>query len=171
MVSKIMRAGAVILLLVSLFLAGCGKKERAEEKAGPQSGLASAEVLFEVDCEFGSMAIDSGLAASFTYFAADSGTVFRDGSHPITGKEAIGALFPQPSRGTLTWEPYLADIAGSGDLGYTLGRYQFMPKDTTGGRSTSHGYYVTIWKKQLDGTWKFVLDTGVQGPADTTEVK
>ena len=28
---------------------------------------------------------------------------------------------------------------------------------------TREGTYVTIWKKDADGNWKFVLDTGNQG--------
>jgi ketosteroid isomerase-like protein len=32
--------------------------------------------------------------------------------------------------------------------------------------STSKGTYVTIWRKQKDGKWKFVLDTGNQGVGD-----
>jgi ketosteroid isomerase-like protein len=27
----------------------------------------------------------------------------------------------------------------------------------------SRGTYVTIWEKQKDGTWKFVMDTGTSG--------
>ena len=27
----------------------------------------------------------------------------------------------------------------------------------------TRGTYVTIWQKQTDGSWKFVLDTGTQG--------
>ncbi len=29
----------------------------------------------------------------------------------------------------------------------------------------NYGKYVTIWKKQADGTWKFVVDVGNKSPA------
>lgn len=169
MLSKESRAiTAVLLLSICLFsVAGCGKggeqAERIREGVKP-SGSGGSQALIAADCEFASMAVDSGLGAAFVFFAADSATMLRDGSLPIIGKEAIRGLFSGPARGTLTWEPYFADMAGSGDLGYTLGEYQFAPKDTSGGKKVPHGYYVTIWKKQPDGSWKFVLDTGVQGP-------
>jgi ketosteroid isomerase-like protein len=169
MISKGSRAiTAVLLLSTCLFsVAGCGKgrdqAERTKEGAKP-SGGGGSQALIEADCEFASMAADSGLAAAFVFFAADSATMLRDGSLPIIGKEAIRGLFSGPDRGTLTWEPYFAELASSGDLGYTLGEYQFAPKDTSGGKKMPHGYYVTIWKKQPHGSWKYVLDTGVQGP-------
>jgi ketosteroid isomerase-like protein len=46
----------------------------------------------------------------------------------------------------------------SGDLGYTYELFTVTAKDTT-----MQGTYVSIWKKQKDGNWKFVLDTGNPG--------
>ncbi len=47
------------------------------------------------------------------------------------------------------------------DLGYTYGYYTMTFKEDG---STQHGNYVSIWKKQAGGDWKFVLDTGNEGP-------
>ena len=155
------------LLLCGLILVSCIQKtENKEDTAQQSQSPANGEALIEADCEFSSMAIDSGLAASFAAFAADSAVIFRDGAHPFVGRETIRTLFSRPSRGRLTWEPYFADIAQSGDLGYTLGNYQFTYKDSAGVDQMSRGYYVTIWKKQVDGSWKYVLDTGVSGPEE-----
>jgi hypothetical protein len=43
-------------------------------------------------------------------------------------------------------------------MGYTYGIYTLIVND-----SAYKGTYVTIWQKQADGTWKFVLDTGNEG--------
>ena len=48
----------------------------------------------------------------------------------------------------------------SGDIGYTYGIHTNTEKAT--GKITK-GTYITIWQKQSDGKWKFVLDTGTQG--------
>ena len=60
----------------------------------------------------------------------------------------------------LTWAPVGADIADSGDLGYTYGTFEFRSKDKEGKPSAEHGKYTSIWKKQKDGSWKVVLDMG-----------
>jgi ketosteroid isomerase-like protein len=62
----------------------------------------------------------------------------------------------------MTWEPQGGDIAASGELGYTYGIYELRD----GGDNVQRGTYVTIWKKQEDGKWKFVLDSGNQGLGD-----
>jgi len=156
-------------LLGGLIIIGCCPKSDNVQKdaQGTRSvSQAGSEALIEADCEFASLASDSGLAVSFAAFAADSAVILRDGAHPFVGRETIRTLFSRPSRGQLQWEPYFADISGSGDLGYTLGSYQFTSKDSAGNERVSHGYYVTIWKKQADGRWKYALDTGVGGPEE-----
>jgi ketosteroid isomerase-like protein len=59
----------------------------------------------------------------------------------------------------LTWEPEGGDISTSGELGYTYGIYELKGSNDV----VERGTYVTIWKKQEDGKWKFVLDSGNQG--------
>jgi len=79
---------------------------------------------------------------------------------PVVGKSAIAALYANADtvRVHFTWEPLAGDIAKSGELGYTYGTYTFK-KDTI----LEQGTYVSIWKKNNDGNWKYVLDTGNEG--------
>ncbi|HEX2781836.1 MAG TPA: DUF4440 domain-containing protein [Gemmatimonadaceae bacterium] len=66
---------------------------------------------------------------------------------------------------TLDWAPDTAVIAASGDIGYTIGHSkvsQKHPDGTVTVRST--GRYVTIWRRQPDGSWKVELDTGNTDP-------
>jgi ketosteroid isomerase-like protein len=65
---------------------------------------------------------------------------------------------------TLTWQPMKSDASASGDLGYTFGRYETAGKDKDGREVKGYGVYVTIWKRQLDGSWRFVLDGGNATP-------
>lgn len=99
---------------------------------------------------------------AFETYIADSGTVLRNNSLPIVGKEAvISGYFSRPdSTFRLTWEPMFADIAESGDLGYTYGTYLVSSMK---GDSLGTGTYVSIWKLQQDKSWKFVFDAGNEG--------
>ncbi|MCK4822426.1 hypothetical protein KA005_42070 [bacterium] len=59
---------------------------------------------------------------------------------------------------------YMADVSESTDIGYTHGKYELKTTDSTGAKNTTYGYYITVWKKQADGSWKFVFDTGNELP-------
>jgi ketosteroid isomerase-like protein len=52
----------------------------------------------------------------------------------------------------VTWWPVYAGLAASGDLGFTTGPYVSDGK--------RFGYYFTVWRRQPDGSWKWVLDAG-----------
>ena len=57
-------------------------------------------------------------------------------------------------------EPISGGIAKSRDPGYIYGTFSIILKST---REEQVGTYVSIWAKQSNGKWKFVLDTGNQG--------
>ena len=148
----------VLVLLVVVGLTGCGGDICVDE---------SANQLLEVDREFSRMSVEQGIDKAFDFYMADSATMLRDSVPPVTGRTAINKLYEGIPDGTqLSWEPLFADISSSGDLGYTIGRWEFSASDTSGAVRTSYGHYVTIWKKQDDGSWKYVFDSGSDGPAE-----
>jgi ketosteroid isomerase-like protein len=51
-------------------------------------------------------------------------------------------------------------------MGFTWGHYESNSKDAEGKPVKETGRYMTVWKKQSDGSWKVVLDASNQGPAD-----
>ena len=47
-----------------------------------------------------------------------------------------------------------------GTLGYNYGRYESR-RAVPGGKESVHtGWFLTIWKRQPDGSWKYVMDNG-----------
>ncbi len=121
------------------------------------------QALLEIDRQFSQLSQDKGTAAAFHFYLADDGLAL-----PFTGQpknktdyaNAMQAAITEKAAGVLTWEPEFADVAKSSDLGYTWGRYTYTFFDST--QAPSRGYYVTIWKKQPDGAWRFVFDAGNQ---------
>ena len=101
----------------------------------------------------------------FMSFFADDAVVLMPNVGPVKGREAIRktkvAGFARPGF-SLRWKPEYADISASGDLGYTYGPYTLTFLDAAGKKVTRTGRYFTIWKKQKDGSWKVVIDNGVQ---------
>jgi ketosteroid isomerase-like protein len=120
--------------------------------------------LYEVERRFCDLSAEKGAHEAFLTFIDDSCALLRPNRYPVIGKEKIKDLFNKPDKSyTLSWEPKFADISSSGDLGYTFGIYQVKMDSPEGQIVTKEGTYVTIWKKNQNGEWKFVLDTGNQG--------
>ena len=120
------------------------------------------QVLIDTDLSFSEMSEQEGATAAFLEYA-DSGVVlFRNGVTPIQGYSALAEFYSSipPNEAKLTWRPENAEIAASGDLGYTWGNYYLESSDSLGNMNKQQGNYVSIWKKQADGRWKFVLDGG-----------
>ncbi len=113
----------------------------------------------ETEEAFARMAAEKGIAEAFTFYVADSGIVNRRDSL-IKGKEAVMRHYSswKAKDVTLKWSPYFIDVSASGDLGYTYGRYVFTIVDSTGTKKESTGIFHTVWKRQADGTWRFVWD-------------
>ena len=69
---------------------------------------------------------------------------------------------PPPGRPAFTWEPRTGDVAASGDLGWLTGPVRYPQADG----SVRHGCYFSVWKKQPDGSFRVILDIGVQPPGE-----
>ena len=133
------------------------------------SGADSKE-LRKMEAAFEQATLDHGLNGFMSFFA-DDGVVLMPDIGPVKGREAIRktkvAGFARPGF-SLRWKPEYADIAASGDLGYTYGPYTMMFIGSDGKKVTRTGRYFTIWKKQKDGSWKVMLDNGVQDEPPVT---
>jgi ketosteroid isomerase-like protein len=127
-----------------------------------QTKISTAGILIQTDRDFSAMSVKEGMFKAFIYYVADSGVFLRNNSYPELGKEKLRQRFSGKSDTSfiLSWEPVFEKISESGDLGYTYGIHTNTEKATG---TVSKGTYVTIWQKQSNGNWKFVLDTGTQG--------
>lgn len=65
---------------------------------------------------------------------------------------------------TLTWTPRRAQVIGAGDVGVSSGSAVFRARGADGSVRERRSEYLTVWRKQPDGTWKVVFDTGSNLP-------
>ena len=123
-------------------------------------GPADSRQLKSADSAFAALSVARGAQAAFVAFAANEAVLLGPPGAPMTrGREAIGAAFAEfPKDAVLDWAPVTADVAGSGDLGCTVGEASISARN-------SYSKYLTVWKRQADGTWKFVADGGNARPA------
>jgi ketosteroid isomerase-like protein len=115
--------------------------------------------IVETEKEFSAMAQREGIPAAFVAYAAEDAVLMRNNSL-IIGKDALSESFQGSASEnvSLSWKPDFVDVSASGDLGYTYGKFIYTSTDSLGNESVQKGVFHTVWKRQADGTWKFVWD-------------
>ena len=126
----------------------------------PDTGEALA-ALVEAERAFAQTSVEEGMRHAFLDFLADDAIIFRP--TPTNGQQWFADRPESP--GTLDWQPVFADVADTGDLGYTTGPYSFS--DSTG-MPLAHGHYVSVWRLQPDSTWRVEIDAGINHPPPET---
>ena len=139
--------------LVALFVSsGCA----------PTAGTPAIDLGSERDAL---MAVDQAWSESvddidgFLSFIAE-GAHFMPFGAPLAQGPAIRTtwegLTSMPGFG-LAWQATSAEVAASGDIGYTIGTFE-LTVDQDGTAMLTEGKYVTVWHKQADGSWKVQVD-------------
>jgi uncharacterized protein (TIGR02246 family) len=143
------------VLGAALLLAACEHPHHRE---------AAIKAIGAADSAFARATTERGADGWAGFFAHD-GVMMIPGS-TVVGRAAIRSLMTPELADTtasFTWHPVTVDAADDGDLGYSIGRWDRAPR-AGGGKPARHGSYVTVWRKQGDGTWKVVLDIGNADP-------
>ncbi len=127
------------------------------QSTGPQA-LVEAEHAFARDVAA------HGIRAGFLAHLAPTAVVFAPG--PVNARKVYSARPASAAR--LSWEPLVAVASAAGDMGWTTGPWQWR-RDSTRSKPDATGSFVTVWKRQADGTLQAVFDAGVSHPAATTD--
>ena len=140
-------------LLLTVTITFCGTNHSSEAKK------AKTEIE-QAEKEFNKMAAEKGIAEAFWFFADSNAVIKRGNDSLIQGKEGIRNFYSGNyyKKATVTWSPDFVDASTSGDRGYTYGKYIWRSTDSTGTVIEANGIFHTVWKKQPDGSWKYVWD-------------
>lgn len=145
-----------------------------QDKPNPQANLFTnpgltpqQSFLFNLDAKFAKDTANGGGAAFAKWFAPDAVTL-SNGKAPVIGQAAIAASANwTPAQYQLTWMPDGARMSPDGDMGFTWGHYEGRSKDRDGTPMVTTGRYMTVWRKQPDGSWKVELDASNDAPPAT----
>ncbi|MBC8004608.1 MAG: DUF4440 domain-containing protein [Verrucomicrobia bacterium] len=138
------------IILMLIFITSCTEKKP----------IADPRVLMDADIAFSNYSLQNGLQKAFIEFAHDSVVLLKPNRMPIEGKQSLVESYRalNDSNMKLTWKPEKAIIARSGELGYTYGLWTSVSS-----KDTVRGTYLTVWKKNEKGEWKYIADTGNEG--------
>jgi ketosteroid isomerase-like protein len=125
----------------------------------PESRETVKADIYKTEKAFEKMVLEKGVAQAFYYFADENAVILRANDSIIKGKENIKKFYStKPANATINWTPDFIEVSNDGMLGYTFGKYVWKLKKADGTISESKGIFHTVWKKQADGTWKYVWD-------------
>lgn len=141
---------AFLLIFILGFLVSCSEKKTA----------VNPRVLMDADIAFSDYSVQHGIQKAFIEFAHDSVVLLKPKQMPIVGKQNLIDSYAGKSDSglALTWKPEAATLSQSGELGFTYGIWTLIARG-----DTSKGTYLTVWKKNSAGQWKFAADTGNDG--------
>ena len=147
---------ALLTGLVPILAVSCTAKKKQE----PAFIDYQAEMI-AADRDFSKLSEEKGMRFALLQYIDGKGVLLRPNAAPLVGGNAISFI----SQGNdtsyiMTWEPSGGTVAKSGELGYTYGVYSLKPNDKD---TIYYGTYVSVWKRQPDGKWKFALETGNEG--------
>lgn len=158
----------ISVALTMALLVGARADMQGQAPASPHAAEAAA--IMKADTDFAA-SVAARDRTRFLSFIADV-TTFNGGTAGEThGRDAVmkdWSDFFDPAGPTLSWTPTKAEVVGGGDLGYSTGRSLLKGKDAKGATVERRAEYLTVWRKQKDGSWRVVFDTGSALPAATT---
>lgn len=148
-----------IRVIAGLLLATLSAVNPAQ--AAPDKDKLKAEVATMEDA-FCAMAKEKGINAAFAHFAAPDVAFIDTDPRKFRGPAAVQQrMGPDQPGVSLTWSAYYTDVSDDGTLGYNYGRFESSRPGPDGQAIVRGGWFLSIWKRQPDGSWKYVMDTGV----------
>jgi ketosteroid isomerase-like protein len=147
------RRGGLFLAGLSALLCAC-QQAPIDQSAAAADAVRAADIAWE-------QVFTAGDTSAAVAAIEPTGSMLPPNMPIATGREAIRKViegfYGMPGM-ALHWQVAKAEASTSGDLGYSMGTYQLSFNDPKGQAVSDHGKYVTVWRKQADGTWKVVAD-------------
>jgi uncharacterized protein (TIGR02246 family) len=152
---------------LALTIGGCQKSASADT-AAIQTAIKADEKKWNEEFKAKDQEALVGHYAEGAYFVAP-GTKAATGSTEIRKAYSDGL---NDQNFELSFASDKIDVAASGDLAYARGHFKEKYTDPKTGKVMSdNGSYVTIYKKQADGSWKAVEDFAVSEPGAAKPVE
>ena len=158
-----MRVRSIYLTSAAVLLWACGGQPAADsaaKSAGPVEDVAAVkQSIEEANARFLDALSKGDVPTAGNNYAEDA-VVMMPNMPAWQGKSAIVDGFTgflgeyKLSNG----KPTTTDVMIAGDLAIETGTFEWTITPKKGAAVTDKGKYLTVWKKQADGTWKIIRD-------------
>ena len=150
-----------LIILNALFLLSCNQT-KIDKKAEGEKVMQSSR-------EWSRAASTGDIEKTIGYWA-DNAVVMSAGQPSINGKQAIRQMVEESYKMPgfrISWQPQSVDVSESGDMAYIMANSQISFADSSGKPITIHTKGVEIWRKQVDGSSKNVVDISTPEPVQS----
>ena len=147
-------------LLAISFAAACSNQTSQAPAPPPDTRKADEAAIRAASADWNKAAQARDLDKAASYYAEDAVFLVDKGAL-VKGKNSIRMVWKDilaPTAPVLTFTTSFVEVARSGDIGYEYGTAEFTTANKKGKPTVEKGKYVTVWKKQPEGSWKAVVD-------------
>ena len=139
-----------------LILASC----TSISQTGNQGSAALIEEIRKVEKQFESDLNSKGVDYAFEKYAAPDAVIKRQNDTLIFGPKSIRQYYATEfyRNAKAFWSPDFISVSSDGSMAYTYGRYRWTFPARQGEAGEFRGVFHTVWKRQPDGSWKYVWD-------------
>lgn len=130
----------------------------------PVNAEGRAASFVKADRAFAERAGRTTVGEAFAEYAALDAVVFSGNGLLARGPEAIKAALASQDRSQWAWGPVVAGAAEDGSLGWTVGESTIRTQGPDGAPVTRLGKYLTVWRRELNGGVKYIVDMGNARP-------
>lgn len=144
----------ILLFFIPILLLSCNSKIEI------QSQETLKQEVSKTEDDFKNLSQSKGILEAFYTFADKNAVIKRENDTLIRGKENIKKYYSHPKfeKAFVTWKPDFVEVSKDGEMAYTYGKFSWTFTDSLGNKKDFKGLFHTVWKKQKDGSWKYVWD-------------
>jgi len=143
--------------LIALSMAACNQAA----PPAPDTHDADVKAISDTEAQWSTDYASKDPNKIAAYYADDA-VLMTPGMEAASGKDAIAGFMKGMANDpafSLQFKASKVEVAKSGDVGYSWGTYQLTATDSATHKVIhDHGSYVTVYRKQADGSWKAVED-------------
>ncbi len=157
-----MSARTSLLVILGLLAAGCSSNTQTASSGANSASSDSATVRTAIEATNARFldAFKRGDKAGLMASYADDAIVMMPNEEAWRGREGIDKGFS----GFLSQMSFkdgsakTEDVMVTGDLAVETGAFAWTLQPKSGAEVKDKGKYITVWKRQADGSWKIVRD-------------
>ncbi|HEY4127783.1 MAG TPA: DUF4440 domain-containing protein [Gammaproteobacteria bacterium] len=133
-------------------------------------GAAAAPVsLVQNEYDFAATTAQKGLRDGFLQYLDKQAMTLSP--KPVNDYDAHEKAKPSKAKVSLTWYPVWALVSASGDFGVDTGPWTYTAVGKDGKPDMAYGDWLSIWKRDKDGQWKILFDSGIDYAAPSKPLK
>jgi ketosteroid isomerase-like protein len=129
----------------------------------PAAGVAAdpaAAAVRKADADWAAAAGAASVGDWMSFYAADA-IVLLPNEQLASGKEPVRQTVSRLlalAHFSVAWHPVDSSVARSGDLAFLVDVYELRFEDSRGAPVSARGRRLEVWRKQVDGSWKCIVD-------------